>query len=247
MKTDIRTTIHEVAQRAPHPDLDLGAIQRSGARRRRFSKVLRAVPLAVLIAGIIGSVVFWAPGPASDTASPDDSDPVTITNPDPPEDARQIVTSSIPGLGTFTMLFSGPTTEVIEGETFGMGCVHIIAPETSDGDVTIGGMTLCGEEIAPDVFGIYSYGGCQEATSREDQGVALVPVGGVVSILGLNQDESTTLRFTFDSGEPADITTDEIAALFAWEGDQVLTDIEISGKTADEIASAVDLPIGGCD
>lgn len=246
MKTDIRTAIHNEAERAPDPNFDFEAIRRAGARRRRISKLTQSVSVAAFIVGAIAVTVVLAPDPTADTVSPQVTDTVRIANPELPEDARQVITSSVPGLGTFNIFFSGPTTEVIEGETLEMGCMHIVAPETDTG-VVIGGTTLCGEHVAPEVFGVYSYGNCHEVTGEQDEVVSIRPEGAVVSILGLDQGETTTLRFTLDNSETVEITTDEVAALFAWKGDHVLTDIQISGKTTDEIGSAIELPIAPCD
>jgi hypothetical protein len=210
------------------------------ATRRAPLGVLVAVAAAALVVAVIGIPALLTAGGNGDVAG----DTATTTgqaegtagaipaNPELPEDARHVVTQDVPGYGEFTLSVSGPFTEVIDGETVVMTCLHVVAPTGR-----VGGVSVCGPDLSSTTFGIWVYTQCDE-TNRSGT--------GVMSILGLDTGVPNTVRLALDNGETVEVTTDDLAAVLAWEAPHTVTGIAISGRSAEQIASAIDLPLDVC-
>jgi hypothetical protein len=216
------------------------------ATRRAPLGVLVAVAAAALVVAVIGIPALLTAGGNRDVAD----DIATTTgqaegtadaipaNPELPEDARHVVTQNVPGYGEFTLSVSGPVTEVIDGETVVMTCLHVVAPTVGpDRTVGVGGVSVCGPNLSSTTFGIWVYTHCDE-TNRSGT--------GVMSILGLDTGVPNTVRLALDNGETVEVTTDDLAAVLAWDAPHTVTGIAISGRSAEQIASAIDLPLGVC-
>jgi hypothetical protein len=216
------------------------------ATRRAPLGVLVAVGAAALVVAVIGIPALLTAGGNDDVAGDiatttgraEGTDDAISADPELPEDTRYVVTQDVPGYGEFTLLISGRVTEVIEGETVVMTCLHVVPPTVGpDRTVIPGGVSMCGPNLSPTTFGIWVYTNCDE-TNRSGT--------GVMSILGLDTGVPNTVQLALDNGETVEVTTDDLAAVLAWDAPHTLTGVAISGRSAEEIASAIDLPIDPC-